>query len=432
MRHPTLARLAAAAAMATTLCATALPAAAAPAWLTLDEAAWRVLQQQGITHDAVERHVVRTPAIERGTAQRSPRQDTLVLLRVADDAELPRLSLAAHDALHRCGGFMAHASRDDALRTVQRLQARGEGRLTRTAAATAPAYTIDDEAKVQKLLPRLQDTRILDTITQLQGYANRYYRSQTGAKAADDLAQRWADMAAGRSDVSVSRFSHPGFPQQSVMLTVRGATAPDEIIVIGGHLDSISPQAVLRAKGRAPGADDDASGIATLQEVMRVILDSNWKPARTIQFIGYAGEEAGLLGSKDIAARYASENKQVVGVLQLDMTAYEGSASDITLISDYTDGAQDDFVAALASHYLPELTVTRDVCGYACSDHASWTAQGYPASFPFEASFGEDNPHIHTTKDKTDQFGNTASHALKFAKLALAYAVELGSDAPAR
>ena len=51
----------------------------------------------------------------------------------------------------------------------------------------------------------------------------------------------------------------------------------------------------------APGADDDASGIATLTEVIRVALANGWKPKRTVKFMGYAAEEVGLRGSNAIA-----------------------------------------------------------------------------------------------------------------------------------
>ena len=97
---------------------------------------------------------------------------------------------------------------------------------------------------------------------------------------------------------------------------------------------------------------------------------------------------------------------------------------------DRINAAQNDFLGNLVTAYLPTLSVVRGECGYACSDHASWTNKGYVASFPFEAPLGQDNPHIHTTNDTLAQSGNTASHAIKFTRLALAYAVELGSDAP--
>jgi len=53
----------------------------------------------------------------------------------------------------------------------------------------------------------------------------------------------------------------------------------------------------------------------------------------------------------------------------------------------------------LVGTYLPALKLGYDKCGYGCSDHASWNAQGYPASMPFESSMARDNPTIHTAKD---------------------------------
>ena len=181
----------------------------------------------------------------------------------------------------------------------------------------------------------------------------------------------------------------------------------------------------------APGADDDASGVASLTEVIRVLLAGNYQPRRTIKFMAYAAEEVGLRGSADIAKRFKQQQAKVVGALQLDMTNYQGDAQDIFLFTDYTNAAQNTFLANLAKTYLPSLKVGYSQCGYACSDHASWNAQGYAASFPFESSFDNSNPYIHSRNDTLASSGNQAKHALKFSQLALAYAVELGSDGPA-
>ena len=54
-------------------------------------------------------------------------------------------------------------------------------------------------------------------------------------------------------------------------------------------------------------------------------------------FMAYAAEEVGLRGSQDIANTYRSQGKNVVSVLQLDMTNHKGSAQDIVFITDYTD-----------------------------------------------------------------------------------------------
>ncbi|HET7370197.1 MAG TPA: M28 family peptidase, partial [Gammaproteobacteria bacterium] len=102
---------------------------------------------------------------------------------------------------------------------------------------------------------------------------------------------------------------------------------------------------------------------------------------------------------------------------------------DIYLISDNTDEQQNRFLEALAAQYIPEVTVSSTSCGYACSDHVSWSERGYPASFPFESAFGEEDPYIHTAEDTYSNAGGQSLHALKFARLALAFAVEIGDVA---
>ncbi|UUZ46724.1 M20/M25/M40 family metallo-hydrolase [Massilia sp. B-10] len=236
-------------------------------------------------------------------------------------------------------------------------------------------------------------------------------------------------MATGRSDISVTQFTHSGYNQKSVIATITGTDNAAEVIVIGGHLDSVGSGSGETM--RAPGADDDASGLASMTEAFRALIASNYKPRRTIKFIGYAAEEVGLRGSAAIAQNFKANNVNVVGSMQLDMTNYKGSPSDIWIYTDYTDSLQNDFLAKLVAAYQPGVTVGYSKCGYACSDHASWYNQGYPASFPFETLDGDDNPYIHTANDTYANSGNQAAHALKFAKLAAAYLIELGSDGPA-
>jgi leucyl aminopeptidase len=178
----------------------------------------------------------------------------------------------------------------------------------------------------------------------------------------------------------------------------------------------------------APGADDDASGVAGLTEVLRVMSVANYRPRRTIKLIGYAAEEVGLRGSQEIARAFKQNQVDVVGVLQLDMTNFKGSSKDIYLIGDYTDGEQNSFLGRLIATYLPDVTVGKDTCGYACSDHAAWHAQGFAASMPFEAELGQDNPHIHSKHDTYANSGSQAAQALKFARMAAAFAIELGTE----
>ncbi len=59
--------------------------------------------------------------------------------------------------------------------------------------------------------------------------------------------------------------------------------------------------AAARARAGRRASDDDASGIASLTEVIRAAMAMGYRPARTVKFMGYAAEEVGLKGSKEIA-----------------------------------------------------------------------------------------------------------------------------------
>ena len=391
-------------------------------WVSVGADAYRLLRHSGARIEQVEVHSVPVMAPESvGSDKLVTRNDAIYLMRVDQDA-LPRLSTEVHERLHRCGGYVIHSGRT---------QGRAELAAFKALPNAQPDvnYTIDNQAEVNALLPQLQESNVRSTIVHLStDYKNRYYSTHYGVNASDDLVQTWKALAGSRTDVTVKQFTH-NWAQKSVILTIKGTTRPKQIVVIGGHLDSTIGN--TQEESIAPGADDDASGVAAFQEVARVLLTSGYQPRRTIQFIAYAAEEVGLLGSAAIAADYKAKGKKVVGALQLDMTNYQGGTSDYTMITDYTNAAQNTFVKNLAAFYTPTMVVNQGACGYACSDHASWTRNGYAASFPFESLLSQDNPYIHTPQDTIDKSGNNANHAIKFSRLALAFAVELGSDGPA-
>jgi leucyl aminopeptidase len=107
------------------------------------------------------------------------------------------------------------------------------------------------------------------------------------------------------------------------------------------------------------------------------------------------------------------------------MTNYQGSERDIWLMKDFTSPAQNTFLTRLIDTYVG-ATWGLDACGYACSDHAPWYRAGVPASMPFESRMKQRNMAIHTARDTLEVSGNNAAHAVKFARLAAAFAVELG------
>lgn len=289
-------------------------------------------------------------------------------------------------------------------------------------------FTIDQDAYVNQLIGQVNEGNIGDVIMALQAYGTRFNSKPSGVQASHDIASLWQEMVdfSGRTDITVEEFEHDFTNQVSVILTIPGSQYPDEIVVIGGHLDSGD----YWIQDFAPGADDNGSGIATLSEMIRVLLANNFHPLRTVQIMGYAAEEIGLYGSADIAETYANQGKDVKAAVQFDMTNYKGSSFDIAIISDsgYTSGVLNLYLIDLLEHYNSsgehEITYGFSSCGYACSDHVSWSENGYMAAFPFEAAMGQDNPYIHTTGDTYENMGSNAVQSVKFAKLGLEYLIE--------
>jgi leucyl aminopeptidase len=345
--------------------------------------------------------------------------DADVAVIALDAGDLGLLAEQVHARHDRCGGFMVHDSYADARAAIPVHTDPGHADPSH---AIRPEldYTLDRAAAVRAVLPAVEAGQIRDTIRTLSAMPTRYYQSRTGAEAARWLQARWRSLT-GRPDVTVELVDH-GYAQPSVILTIPGAARAGEVVVIGGHLDSIN---LAGAAVGAPGADDDASGIATVTEVARVLLAHDYRPARTIQFMAYAAEEVGLRGSQLIARDYQRRGVRVVGALQLDMTNYRGSDKDIWLINDFTSAAQNGFLGRLIDTYVG-ATWGMDACGYACSDHVSWHRTGVPASMPFEARARDRNRAIHTRRDTLETSDRSAEHAARFARLAVAYAIELG------
>lgn len=343
------------------------------------------------------------------------------VFRVAEE-DLARISAFMHDKFHKCGGFFAHSTRAEA-----------EADLAAPARPTAvAAYTIDQGAVVRPLVARADEASVRATIDGLASFHTRYYTSETGVQAARWLESRWRDLAMGMPGATVRAHIHSGWKQPSIVLTVPGVETPDEIVVLGGHLDSIAGGGWGGGggAGRAPGADDNASGIAVLTEAVRLLGEAGFRPKRTIQFIGYAAEEVGLRGSADIAKQYKAAGTKVVGVVQFDMTNFAGSGPGIWVLSDNVDPTLSAHLKALADAYSGVPTA-RTSCGYGCSDHASWTRSGYPASAAFESAFNTMNKKIHTEHDTVANSGGTAAQSVPFAKLAVAFAVETAKPAGA-
>lgn len=336
------------------------------------------------------------------------KESAVILLEGAD--EIIRESVQTHGS-----GFIFRPSGEQALQYIE-LQARP---------FTELEYTITEDELVNHCLDLVDVSKIEETILTLEGYGTRYHTKPQAEQAVLDLQAKWDAMIAlsGRTDISTRIYNHVNTPMPSLILTITGADNPEEFVIVGGHIDSTSWD-----RDDAPGADDNASGIASLDEMFRVLLEGEFVPNRTVEIMAFAAEEIGLVGSAEIASNYANNGVDVLAYVQFDMTGYKGSSKDIYISEDwYVNQDVNNYLIQLLDHYNASgphsLTYGFTECGYGCSDHASWAAEGYKVAFPFEAAFHQSNPNIHTPNDLFS-FLETGDHAAKFTKLGLEFIIE--------
>ncbi|MBI3543254.1 MAG: M20/M25/M40 family metallo-hydrolase [Deltaproteobacteria bacterium] len=355
-----------------------------------------------------------SPALAKAVALRFPGEVRVLTENVilVPAALVPEISQVSHETTGHCGGFMDitdETGHKTSVRVTEALPSLGS-----------------KQPWIAELIDDVRAPNVRDFVGAYSGnFKTRLASSPEGASAPEWLRNAWENMArkAGRDDIKVETVPGPdGYAQKSVRITIPGADPELPVVVLGGHLDSIN----RRGSKVAPGADDDASGIAALTETFRVLLSSQARPKRTIEIFGYAAEELGLLGSRVIAQHYQATGRKVRAVLQLDMVAYPSEAHAVTFITDNVDRELTQWTEQLYGLYVGG-DVKEDRCGYGCSDHASWTRYGYPSVMPFESPMGEMNHRIHTERDTWDELLD-ADHAAKFVKLAVAFAAQLSGE----
>lgn len=290
-------------------------------------------------------------------------------------------------------------------------------------------YKIQYEAQVNAMLKQINPQMMWNNLTTLTNYHNRQADSDTGVAASEWIKAQVEKMAKdnNRDDIHVYTIKTgpkhenpnvfiPSFKQNSVIAKIGTGDGPG--IVLGAHMDTTA-----MFESRQPGADDDGSGTATALETIRTLIYSGVKFNKPIYFAWYSAEEEGLIGSQYVVAQFKKENIKVDAVLHFDMTGY-AYRNDPTmwLVSDHTNKALTSFLETLLKTYVKQ-PIKYTSCGYACSDHATWTKNGFPAAICFESSMQNMNKSIHSSRDTMEKL--SLAHMTDYLKLGVAFAVEL-------
>lgn len=287
-------------------------------------------------------------------------------------------------------------------------------------------------AEVQSLLTKVDAPRLRNDMVSLESLGTRYHTTPSGLSTPAAVKSMFEQAGAGIPGFQVTLFEHAPMrrtSQASVIAVIpasiatggtgtSGSDTGDSTVIFGSHLDSINRAG---SGSPAPGADDNASGVATLVEAVRVLAASGASFKRRVEFHAYAAEEVGLVGSSEIAQSYADAGRQVAAMLQVDMNAYagDGVSKTIYLVSTDTSATLRRSLKDLLTTYLGGDFAELELAG-GTSDHKSWTNRGFPAVFPFEHP-DHYNKSLHTEKDTSATASNSGLSA-RFAQLIIAFA----------
>jgi hypothetical protein len=321
----------------------------------------------------------------------------------------------------------------------------GAGRPGRPIAAQRP------DRELRDLLRRVDRDRVEATVMRLVRFGTRHtLSSQDDPVRGIGAATTWvheqmlqiAATSGGRMTVQKQSFLQPVTPRipvpttiTNVIATLRGDASPERMYVITGHLDSRVTD-VMNATLDAPGADDDASGVAVVLELARLFATRRTKG--TLVFASVSGEEQGLLGSAHMAAQLKAAGADVQGMFSNDIvgasSAWDGTRPDPHTLRLFVEGVptsetpeqaslrqsvggENDgpsrqlarFVKDVAENDLTDMNVRviwrrdRYLRG---SDHISFLREGYAAARFTEPRENFNHEHQDVRVENGVQFGD--------------------------
>lgn len=232
--------------------------------------------------------------------------------------------------------------------------------------------------------------RLYAHVAALSGIHSRWMHYDPGTAATIDWLL--ATLAAQGTPASTDSFTFHRIRDihtANVVLRFPGQVRPEERILVGAHWDTTSyPESWQDSSARAPGAVDNASGVAALIELARVLADRPLE--RSVEIVFVAAEEIGMFGSRRVRDYWRFENgpDSLVCYVNVDMLGYDADLPDAKIICDTLS-------AAIAADLLPWAQLTGEGLALdtllrstgnpgGSSDHLQFWYYGLPAIWVHE------------------------------------------------
>ena len=256
----------------------------------------------------------------------------------------------------------------------------------------------EEDPRIREMLNQVNMDSLEATVQHLQDYGSRIWNSENAFAASDWIASRMEALGleVEQQPFNANTWMGSGAAAPNVIGIQRGTLYPDTYVVCGSHFDSFSYEAMMGG-GTAPGADDNATGVASVLESARIMTQYEFE--YSIIYCAYGCEEMGLYGSEAYASRCQQQGMDIIGYFNNDMNGYlYGDQIHIDCIYPNSVEPIGTYYMNVGSVYYPELPIRHVNFNQGDSDHTSFNNHGYMGIYPFE-DYQNYSPYIHTPND---------------------------------
>ena len=280
----------------------------------------------------------------------------------------------------------------------------------------------EENPTIREMLNQVNMDSLEATVQHLQDYGHRLWNSDNAFAASDWIAGRMRALGleVEQQPFYANTWLGSGEAAPNVIGIQRGTLYPDTYVVCGSHFDSFSWEAMMG--GQAPGADDNATGVASVLESARIMTQYEFE--YSIIYCAYGCEEMGLYGSEAYASRCQQEGMDIIGYFNNDMNGYlYGDQIHIDCIYPNAVEPIGTYYMNIGSVYYPELPIRHVNFNEGDSDHTSFNNHGYMGIYPFE-DYQNYSPYIHTTNDLIGNSVNSFEMSQQYCQMNIACLAE--------
>jgi Zn-dependent M28 family amino/carboxypeptidase len=231
-----------------------------------------------------------------------------------------------------------------------------------------------------------------------------FHTRHTESKFIDDAAN-WlkGELKISHANVTFHNYTESGYKLKNVICQKNGSS--DKVILVCAHYDS-RMENLEDEESRAPGADDNASGVAVILEIARLI--SKLSLEKSVLLVFFSGEEQGLWGSKHYAKQLKENNVNLQRVINLDMVGFPSANGKhiVTIERDMgnavptNDKASQNFARIMAQIAVDYTDLDVMLGPIYDSDYMPFEAAGYVAIGGYDGGATDENTHYHSITDE--------------------------------